>query len=62
MIKVFGVGRGKSVNSSSSIGNTTQETNKVHPGQIRMQTELSELELPTHCKIDFPDVKNLMNF
>ena len=60
MIKVFGIGRGKAVSGDS--GSSAVGATKVHPGQIRMQTELSELELPKSCKIEFPDPNDLMNF
>jgi ubiquitin-conjugating enzyme E2 M len=59
MIKVFGLGRGgggQQQQPSSTPGA------KVHPGQIRMQTELSELELPPSCKIEFPAPNDLMQF
>ena len=71
MIKVFGLGRGRGSSSGGSSaagaspGETSQTTNpatKIHPGQLRMQTELSELELPLSCKIEFPDSNDLMRF
>jgi ubiquitin-conjugating enzyme E2 M len=64
MIKVFGVGRGKPVDGIDQNGpnSAAPGASRVHPGQIRMQTELSDLELPASCKIEFPDPKDLMNF
>ena len=57
MIRVFGVGRGGGTSESPAPG-----MSKIQPGQIRLQTELSELELPPGCLIDFPDPKDLMRF
>jgi len=70
MIRVFGVGRGggsaasgsAATGSASGLAPGATSGPRVHPGQIRMQTELSELELPTSCKIEFPDSNDLMKF
>jgi ubiquitin-conjugating enzyme E2 M len=35
---------------------------RVAPGLIRIQSELTELDLPPRASIDFPDPKNLMEF
>jgi ubiquitin-conjugating enzyme E2 M len=69
MIKLFGVGRGRGAGSEGASGSsaapgekTVSNGVKIHPGQLRMQTELSELELPISCKIEFPDSNDLMKF
>lgn len=54
-MQVFGIGRGKTlVDPPTSV--------RVHPGQLRMQRELSELDLPLCCELNFPDPKNLLQF
>jgi len=55
MMNLAGVGRGKAAETS-----TVRKF--VNPGQLRMQTEISELELPLSCKIEFPDPSDLMRF
>lgn len=66
MIKLFGVGRGRGATSEKSESSPAVPGEssgvKIHPGQLRMQTEISELELPISCKIEFPDPNDLMNF
>ena len=65
MIKVFGVGRGKPASDSSGSTPSVQAppgAHRVQPGQLRMQTEIAELELPSSCSIEFPDPKDLMHF
>jgi ubiquitin-conjugating enzyme E2 M len=66
MIRVFGVGRGRGAGQASGSAQVAQapggNSSKILPGQIRLQTELSELELPPGCSIDFPDPKDLMKF
>ena len=67
---MFGVGRGSGQgqqqqgqeNSSSGPSTSSLGATKIQPGQIRLQTEISELELPPGCSIDFPDPKDLMKF
>lgn len=59
MIRVFGVGRGGGGSAGAS---QVTGGSKIQPGQIRLQTELSELELPPNCAIDFPDANDLMKF
>ena len=60
MIKLVGVGRGKRGEEQSDHQSTC--SGKKHPGELRMQTELSELELPRQVKIVFADKSDLMNF
>ena len=52
MIKVFGVGRGKKAEPTTEAagGSTGQSENKRQPGEIRMQKELDELDLPTQVR------------
>ena len=52
-MQVFGIGRGTGLPPKAA---------RVHPGQLRMQTELAELELPDSCKIDFPEKNDLLKF
>jgi ubiquitin-conjugating enzyme E2 M len=61
MLKLAGVGRGRSSEGSSQEA-APGSSSKIQPGQLRMQTELSELELPLSCKIEFPDPADLMKF
>merc|ERR1719230_2063910 len=65
MIKIFGVGRGKR-GKRSEAENTTEggeaPVKKRQPGEIRMQKELDEMELPPQVRIEFPNKDNLMNF
>jgi len=64
MIKIFGVGRGKRSEESTD-GAATGEApvaKKRQPGEIRMQKELDEMELPPQVQISFPDPNNLMHF
>eukprot|EP00929_Paragymnodinium_shiwhaense_P009933 TRINITY_DN114359_c0_g1_i1.p1 TRINITY_DN114359_c0_g1~~TRINITY_DN114359_c0_g1_i1.p1 ORF type:complete len:186 (-),score=38.31 TRINITY_DN114359_c0_g1_i1:207-764(-) len=63
MIKIFGVGRGKRAEESSKEGGEGEApVKKRQPGEIRMQKELDEMELPPQVRIDFPDKNNLMKF
>lgn len=55
MIKLFGVGRGNKPQQAS-------DEKKKQPGEIRLQTELNELDLPKQCAISFPDKDDLLNF
>lgn len=55
-MQVAGIGRGASAVAAGT------KTAKVQPGQLRMQRELSELDLPACCQLTFPDPKDLMNF
>ncbi len=59
MIKLLGVGRGKRAEETT---NDTTGVGKKQPGEIRMQTELSELDLPKQAKIRFPSKDDLLNF
>ncbi|CAE7667913.1 RCE2 [Symbiodinium pilosum] len=63
MIKIFGVGRGKRAEESKD-GDDAEApaAKKKQPGEIRMQKELDEMELPPQCHINFPDKNNLMHF
>jgi len=76
MIKIFGVGRGKP--QSTEEGNGSQPRGedfaapaqeapvapprKRSPGEIRMQKELAELELPPQVRIVVPEKDNIMSF
>ena len=60
MIKLLGVGRGKRGDEQAATG---AAVSKKQPGEIRMQTELSELDLPVkQAKIRFPNKDDLLNF
>lgn len=50
---VSGIGRGTRVLASGV---------RTNPGQLRMQRELSELELPSCCLVEFPNPQDLMKF
>eukprot|EP00747_Dinoflagellata_sp_TGD_P210948 gnl/TRDRNA2_/TRDRNA2_84168_c0_seq1.p1 gnl/TRDRNA2_/TRDRNA2_84168_c0~~gnl/TRDRNA2_/TRDRNA2_84168_c0_seq1.p1 ORF type:complete len:174 (-),score=40.16 gnl/TRDRNA2_/TRDRNA2_84168_c0_seq1:131-652(-) len=62
MIKIFGVGRGNRGAPASESNSDEPPAKKRQPGQIRMQKELDELELPPQCQIEFPDKDSLMHF
>eukprot|EP00927_Polykrikos_kofoidii_P071293 TRINITY_DN67583_c0_g1_i1.p1 TRINITY_DN67583_c0_g1~~TRINITY_DN67583_c0_g1_i1.p1 ORF type:complete len:187 (-),score=32.43 TRINITY_DN67583_c0_g1_i1:63-623(-) len=64
MIKIFGVGRGKRAESDEKDSPADGESQppKRQPGEIRIQKELDELELPPQVRMDFPDKNNLMRF
>ena len=62
MINLAGVGRGKSSTGIAPGGDVKSGSNRINPGQLRMQSEISDLELPLSCKIDFPDPNNIMHF
>jgi ubiquitin-conjugating enzyme E2 M len=34
----------------------------VSPGALRIQTDMSELELPQNCSLNLPNKEDLMNF
>ncbi|CEM04506.1 unnamed protein product [Vitrella brassicaformis CCMP3155] len=57
MIKIYGVGRGR-----GKEGENKPAAPKRQPGEIRIQKELDELELPPHTSIAVPDKNNLMAF
>nr|ABV22329.1 ubiquitin-conjugating enzyme E2, catalytic (UBCc) domain [Noctiluca scintillans] len=61
MIKIFGVGRGKRAEEDGA-GGEAAPVKKRQPGEIRMQKELDEMELPDQVRIDFPDMNSLMHF
>merc|ERR1719324_1909853 len=64
MIKIFGVGRGKRAEADKDAegGEGEAPVKKRQPGEIRMQKELDEMELPPQVKIDFPNKDNIMTF
>jgi len=68
MIKIFGVGRGKRAEGDAGKDGQPQEgeaaggARKRHPGEIRVQKELDELELPPQVRMEFLDKNNLMCF
>merc|ERR1719456_316934 len=64
MIKIFGVGRAKRAQEGEegAEGESQAPVKKRQPGEIRMQKELDEMELPPQVRIDFPDKNNLMSF
>eukprot|EP00916_Digyalum_oweni_P021445 GHVL01035624.1.p1 GENE.GHVL01035624.1~~GHVL01035624.1.p1 ORF type:complete len:177 (+),score=38.81 GHVL01035624.1:69-599(+) len=54
MIKVFGVGRGKRAENEVST--------QANPGEIRIQKELDDLDLPSNCLLSFENKNDLMSF
>jgi ubiquitin-conjugating enzyme E2 M len=62
MIKIFGAGRGKRAEEAKEGEGGENAAKKRQPGEIRIQKELDELELPQQCKISFPDPNVLMKF
>mmetsp|Transcript_24589 Transcript_24589/g.47885 ORF Transcript_24589/g.47885 Transcript_24589/m.47885 type:complete len:185 (-) Transcript_24589:101-655(-) len=62
MIKIFGAGRGRRAEETKDGNEGEAPVKKRQPGEIRMQKELDEMELPTQVRIDFPDKNNLMHF
>eukprot|EP01066_Platyproteum_vivax_P002375 Platyproteum_vivax@DN1289_c0_g1_i1.p1 len=61
MIKIFGVGRGKRSEAADSDSHPAA-AQKRNPGEIRIQKELDELELPPQCKLSFDNKDDLMCF
>ena len=37
-------------------------TVKKSPGELRIQKEIQELDVPTHAQVHFPDETNIMSF
>jgi ubiquitin-conjugating enzyme E2 M len=65
MFKLAGIGRGrKPEEGSAEAGNETSAPAppRRQPGEIRLQTELVDLEMPPQCEIVFPKTEDLMNF
>merc|ERR1712124_227536 len=62
MIKIFGAGRGKRAEEPKAGEEAAAGPKKRQPGEIRIQKELDELELPQQCQIAFPDPNALMKF
>merc|ERR1719152_125454 len=62
MIKIFGAGRGKRAEEAKAEDPAAGAAKKRQPGEIRIQKELDELELPQQCRIAFPDPNMLMRF
>eukprot|EP01069_Polyplicarium_translucidae_P001228 Polyplicarium_translucidae@DN1583_c0_g1_i1.p2 len=58
MIKIYGVGRGKGQPSGA---NSKQEKRKS-AGELRLQKELDELELPPQTHMSFPHKDDVMSF
>ena len=54
-MQVFGIGRG-------TVADAPTKAVRLQPGQLRMERELAELELPSCCKLEFPDKHNLLSF
>jgi len=61
MIKLFGVGRG-GAKKDETANETAGGAKRRQPGEIRLQTEMNELDLPKNCFISFPDKNDLLNF
>ena len=77
MIKVFGAGRGKKAmvdNNDNGAGGSAGDVAmggsgsagdsgpKQQPGEIRLQKELEELDLPSQVRLSFPDESKKMTF
>lgn len=43
-------------------GNPVAVYQKKSPGEIRLKKEITELDLPSHAQIAFPDEANIMKF
>ena len=43
-------------------GNPVAPKQKKSPGEIRLKKEVTELDLPSHAQISFPDESNIMKF
>jgi ubiquitin-conjugating enzyme E2 M len=61
MLNLYKLGRGKRAEEPKSDENKPAAP-QVSPGALRIQTDMSELELPANCKLHLPDKENLMNF
>ncbi|KAI3633707.1 hypothetical protein MIR68_008654 [Amoeboaphelidium protococcarum] len=67
MIKLFALKQQKSQQSQSSTDSTSQQSldsqgKKAAACQIRLQTDMSQLDLPLSCKLEIPDHNDLLNF
>uniref|UniRef100_A0A0G4HT07 UBC core domain-containing protein n=1 Tax=Chromera velia CCMP2878 TaxID=1169474 RepID=A0A0G4HT07_9ALVE len=70
MIKIIGAGRGRGAAAASAATGGSEPTGpggapqarRRQPGELRMQKELEELELPSCCTISFPNKDDLMKF
>eukprot|EP00919_Chromeraceae_sp_WS-2016_P059107 GHVR01140464.1.p1 GENE.GHVR01140464.1~~GHVR01140464.1.p1 ORF type:complete len:188 (-),score=65.58 GHVR01140464.1:40-603(-) len=65
MIKIYGAGKKKPEETTGEDGETKappQPKRRRQPGELRIQKELNELDLPECCVIDFPDKDDLMRF
>eukprot|EP01067_Filipodium_phascolosomae_P000340 Filipodium_phascolosomae@DN1270_c0_g1_i1.p2 len=62
MIKIFGVGRGKRSGKDDEKEGDDISNPKRNPGQIRIQKEIQDLELPDNCRIQFENANDLSNF
>lgn len=60
MIKVFGAGRGAKKPAADSANDDA--ANKKQPGELRMEKELEEMDVPTQVKLSFPDKDKVMEF
>jgi ubiquitin-conjugating enzyme E2 M len=64
MFKLQGIGRANPTSNNSTSGAAPGATTepKMQPGQIRMQTEMQDLDLPSQAKLKFLNSSDLMNF
>ena len=62
MIKLFSLKKQQQQESASSNAASTTDKKKVTAAQIRLQKDLSELELPKTMQLDVPNADDLLNF
>lgn len=43
-------------------GQTPVVKTKKSPGELRLKKEVTELDLPNHAQVNFPDETNIMRF
>lgn len=62
MLKIFGPKATRRDDEEKKEESEGSGGRRRSPGEIRLQTELSELDLPANTQIDFPDPNNIMHF
>ena len=52
----------KKVEESVTNGTPIPQVKKKSPGELRLKKEVTELDLPVHSQVHFPDETNIMKF
>ena len=62
MLNLYKLGRGKRAEEEKKDGDGKPAAPQVSPGALRIQTDMSDLELPPNCRLTVPEKENLMAF